>query len=310
VDTKEPFNLHSFVGRPGIVSSSEKPNTGVLSTEQICAELDQGVKERKIIPITGPAGSGKKWLLDEWIRHRSRTIKPDQVVFINMSPTPNKSLPPICIAMSRIWDSLEQLARPAYARQQANAHNIKMYNATWLESLRIQVERALDKQDIRAVAIARTHLCDTNAIDWILDLRNCWDRIAGYRSRIALILAFTSNAEGAQPALVKQIKKRDEIRPDVLQLTLPYVTATEFTYVFARLIRRNMNATFDQSLTGQEQAKIAKHWHEITNGNWYLLSESAKYIDEELGQHSGAETRSITADVLDRAEKRFQRAQA
>src|SRR5690348_16443748 len=113
--TKQDVNLHSFVKRPGAVSSPDKPETSVLSTEQICTELDRGVKERKIIPLTGSAGSGKKWLLDEWIRHRSKTIKCDQVVFINMSPTPNKSLPPTCIAMSRIWDSLEQLARPAYA---------------------------------------------------------------------------------------------------------------------------------------------------------------------------------------------------
>ena len=37
-------------------------------------------------------------------------------------------------------------------------------------------------------------------------------------------------------------------------------TDAEFTSVFGLLIRRNLNATFDQSLNAQEQAKIAKHW--------------------------------------------------
>jgi hypothetical protein len=210
--------------------------------------------------------------------------------------------------MSRIWDSLEQLARPAYAYQEANARNIKMYTATSLESLRIQVEKALDDHDIRAVAVARAHLCDADAIEWLLDLRNDWDRAEGFRRRISLILTFTSKAEGTEPALVKQLKKRDEIHPNLLPLTLPYITATEFTYIFARLIRRNLNATFDQSLNGQEQAKIAKHWHEITSGNWYLLRAGAKYIDEELGASQSTEPCRITDEVLVRAEQHFQRA--
>ncbi len=307
VGAKQVFNLQSFVKRPGVVSSPVKPGTNVLSTEQMFAELDRGVKERKIILLTGSAGSGKKWLIDEWIRHGSKTIKPDQVVFINMSLTPNKSLPPTCIAMSRIWDSLEQLARPAYARQAAHARNIKMYNAPWLESLRIQVEKALVDQNVRAIAIARAHLCDADAIEWLLDLGNNWDRTEGFRRRISIILTVTSHAEGIEPALVKQLKKRDEIRPYLLQLTLPYITDAEFTTVFALLIRRNLNATFDQSLNDKEQAKLARQWHEITNGNWYLLREAAMYIDEVLGAPTDTNPRRITSDVLRQAEKHFQR---
>ena len=209
--------------------------------------------------------------------------------------------------MSRIWDSLEQLARPAYARQEANARNVKMYNAPWLESLRIQVEKALRDQNVRAITVARANLCDADAIEWLLELGNNWDRIEGFRRRISLILTITSNAEGTEPALVKQLKKRDEIRPNLLQLTLPYITKAEFTFVFASLIRRNLNAIFDQSLNAQEQAKIAMHWHEITNGNWYLLREGAIYIDEALGVATNTEPRRITSDVLNQAEKHFQR---
>ena len=164
----------------------------------------------------------------------------------------------------------------------------------------------LGAQDIRAIAIARANLCDAEAIEWLLDLGNNWDRSEGFRRRISLILTITSNSEGAEPTVVKQLKKRDEIRPNLLQLTLPYITDAEFTSVFALLLRRNLNATFDQSLNAQEQAKIAKHWHEITNGNWYLLREAAMYIDEALGASQGVEPRRITAEVLARAEKHFQ----
>jgi hypothetical protein len=44
----------------GLVASPAKTGTDVLSTEQMCAELDGGVKKRKIILLTGSAGSGKK----------------------------------------------------------------------------------------------------------------------------------------------------------------------------------------------------------------------------------------------------------
>ena len=158
-----------------------------------------------------------------------------------------------------------------------------------------------------ARSTARANLCDADAIEWLLDLGNNWDRIDGFRRRLSLILTITSNAEGTEPAHVKQLKKRDEIRPNLLQLTLPYTTAIEFTTVFAWLIHGNLNATFDSSLNTQEQAKIAERWYKITNGNWYLLREGAMYIDEELGASQGSELRRITADVLDRAEKRFQR---
>jgi hypothetical protein len=173
--------------------------------------------------------------------------------------------------------------------------------------LRIQLEKALVDQNIRAIAIGRANLCDADAIEWLLDLGNNWDRTEGFRRRISLILTITSNAEGTEPALVKQLRKRDEIRPYLLPLTLPYITDAEFTSVFALLVRRNLNATFDQSLNDKEQAKIAKHWHETTNGNWYLLREGAMYIDEALGAPTDTKPRRITSDVLNQAEKHFQR---
>src|SRR6266545_7128232 len=130
----EVFDLRRFVPRPGFKPVSDESESSVLSTQSLFAALDDAVRSHRIVTLAGPPGSGKKTALDEWARNGVKAVKPHQIIFVSMSPSPDKPLPPICIALSRIWDELEQIARPSYIhRPRADGRSIKMYNARALE---------------------------------------------------------------------------------------------------------------------------------------------------------------------------------
>jgi hypothetical protein len=179
-----------------------------------------------------------------------------------------------------------------------------MYNARWLESLRIEVQKALRDRYIKAIVIVRSHLLDEEGLTWLLDLRSYYDLQEGFQPRFALILACTSGTNNSDPALLTHLKKAGELKQTGTRLTLSYIHPDEFAVVMARLVRLNLKAVFHKDLN---QDTIATEWYRYTSGVWSLLRELALDVDEELGPAMSAGPRIITQEVLDRVYARFKK---
>jgi hypothetical protein len=285
-------DVHGFIERRG--------TTEIPSTAELFEKLDSGVRHRKIITLVGPSGSGKKTLLSEWARNRTTVARPTEILVVSMSPKPDKSVPPIGIALSRIWDSLEQLARPAYMQPSADARKIRMYTARHIETLRIEVQKALAERNVRAIVIGRADFLNKDGLTWLLDMRNYYDRQRGFKPRFALILSITS--DDAQHALLTHIKSNAELRSDWLQFRLSYITPREIGKVLAQIVDLNLNAIFHSSLNINQ---IAINWYALTGGNWWLLKALAQDIDDKLGTSTDHSPRVITQDVIEHVNARF-----
>lgn len=298
------FGLDSFIERPGVESAETDK---VLSTLQMFDALDRAVQKRQVVALIGPTGSGKKTLLAEWARKQTKVARPDEIIVISMSPQPSKSLSPICIALSRIWDVLEQLARPAYTQDRSSdARSIKMYNARQLESLRIAVQKSLCNRNIRAIVVVRSNLLDEEGLTWLLDMLNYYDLQEGFKPHFALILGCTSLTSDANPTLITYLKRAGELKQKGTRLTLPYIQPDEFALVMSQLVRLNLNAVFSKDLNLKE---VATNWHKYTSGVWSLLRELALHVDEELGPAMDSKPRAITREVIDNIDNRFRKLQ-
>lgn len=288
-------SLASFVERPG--------TTEYLSSAQLFEALDQGVRERSIITLAGPSGSGKKTLLDNWARQRSQFAGRENIIVISMSPSPEKSLPAINIALSRLWHELQELSPPAIGHgYHPRERNIRIYNTRQLETLRIEVQKAIEDAGIKAIVVVRSHLFDEDALTWLLDMRSYRDHNRGYRPRFALILACTSKTDESTPNPITQLQKLQEVKAEWKQLRLSYLGKAEFDEVAGLLIRIHLNAIFDPALNA---TKIGEDWRKLTVGNWWLLRALTKFIDDELGPQKGSAPRLITQAVLDRVNARY-----
>jgi len=149
----------------------------------------------------------------------------------------------------------------------------------------------------------RSHLLDEEGLVWLLDLRSYYNLQEGFKPRFALIMACTSGANNADPALITHLKKAGELKQKETRLTLSYIQSGDFAGVMALLVRRNLNAKFHQDL---DLEKVGTDWYNYTSGVWSLLRELALDVDEELGSTVDAEPRIITQEMLDRVYARFQ----
>ncbi len=220
-----------------------------------------------------------------------------------MSPSPEKALPPINIALSRMWHELQELSRPAIGHgYRPSERNIRSYNSRQLETLRIEVQKAIEDAGIKAIVVVRSHLFDETALTWLLDMRSYRDHSRGYRPRFALILACTSKTIEATPNLITQLQKLEEVKGEWTQLKLSYIQPAEFSNVLAYLVLIHLNAIFGPTLN---TTKIGEDWRKLTVGNWWLLRALTKFIDDELGPQKGSAPRLITQAVLDRVNARY-----
>jgi hypothetical protein len=120
--------------------------------------LDKRVQKRMLITLTGPSGSCKCRMLDEWARGRAKAARRDQIVMIRAIRSV-KGLPMACVVFPRIWHEIQQVGRPAYQRHDDEGERITMYNARQIESLRQRIIEEAHKstQDARgSVRVAST----------------------------------------------------------------------------------------------------------------------------------------------------------
>jgi type II secretory pathway predicted ATPase ExeA len=165
--------------------------------DPLITKLDEAVKRKKICTLLGPAGSGKTWLIDYWLRTSERlpeAVQSNQAVYIRLRPATETSLPMTCVVYSRIWHELRQLDRAAYVRddvrdeQELYNSEIKVYNSRQLQTLLLKVIDKASRKNIRVVVIDDAHHLDKTAVEWLLDLHTYYDEQRGLQPHRAIVL--------------------------------------------------------------------------------------------------------------------------
>lgn len=296
--------------------------------DPLLEQLDRAVQMKAICTLLGPAGSGKSWLIDYWLRTRERSpqaIQPKQALYISLRTIPDNPFPVVCMVYSRLWFAIQRIDRPAYLskRQEAGEDriaDIKVYNARQLQSLLLKVIDNADRKGIRAVVIDNAHHLDALALDWLMDTRMFYDPHHGFVPRRALILvAHNDTSSGIQ--LVKRLRNIEEAKAAWrYQLEMKHLSRIEFIQMLAWLNNRNLRTEFSADLNPQRETvdlwkltggnmerKEDGQQVEKTGARWWNIEPLAAFLDEELGPWDGKNHRIITRQVLDRVKERLGR---
>ncbi|KAB8142902.1 hypothetical protein F8S13_11655 [Chloroflexia bacterium SDU3-3] len=280
-------------------------------------KINQAIHEQGILFILAPSGSGKDRFLDWWWQEgcahvsldATQRISPEDIIFGSLVPPPSRSVPPTCVAFSKIWHGLRERERERRNNYHQPATKIRSWY-TEQQALSLvydHVHPLANQIDPKAIVLLNGEYLDKRALLYLLELRNPFQRGRPHLPRRALVISVTANPESLEEnkfgKMVNEIKELRRFWSD--HMVIDFMDAPEFQEVLLIFIRRNLQAVFANDIDHDMVIQEAAEW---TQGDWRLLAKQLiPLIDQELGPQIGTTPRQFTHSTWQRVRNRWQK---
>lgn len=284
------------------------PPNGV---DDIIAGLDHSVQNRahvvsqvpRICTLIGPSGSGKTALIDYWRKSASGVVRPDEVVYICLSPPSNEYRSMSHMVLARILDTLEIMFAPAYTPVRSRvdeADSAERFGKKQLEALRKKVDRKLAERPIRAIIVDDIHHIDKHALHYLLARRMGLSQGALTPKRALILVGREKESAKPENQLHTWLNRSEAQRHYTEQHTLKHLEKNERKAIIKRLLEEGLRATvLDDDLKIQVNREIGE-LVDSTEGNWMRIEHLIRTLDDNLKPQPNGSPRHITPEVLQR----------
>lgn len=227
--------------------------------------LNEVVYESDIAIILGGMGAGKYRLLDWWWQvgasHQEipehLRIAVSDIVLIDLVPSPSSAVPMSCVVFTMVWNALKELERVGDVGGIPKPTGRTRQWYTEGQFLSLFFDNVLPLTQIlqpRVIVVGNAHHLDERALHWLLQLRTYARQGHPLLPYHALVLcAQVEPGSEESSKFARLINGNSETKlawPRKLQLS-PMAPA-EFVTILATLLRRNLNAIFDERVNTRE----------------------------------------------------------
>jgi hypothetical protein len=234
------------------------------------------------------------------------------MVMISLTQPPSGSVPPACVVFTKLWHGLQEIDRARSVSQYVRPTGKPRSWFTEQQSLSLiydYVHPLIDELDPHAIVVLNGEYLDKRCWPYLLELRSPLQRNKPLIAQRALIVcASVEPATAGESKFGKLVNDIKELRPYwPKHLAIELMDGEEFIEVMVSLIRKNLNAVFDESVDQDELLHEAAEW---TQAEWRLITtQLIPIIDAELGAAKGDAPRIVTKKIWERVRDRWKKRQ-